>query len=85
MAKFKDVMRHDEELMRDEAKSEVKNVAASELFGSDLKDMRISVRMNSGKYNQFSKINKKMGASNSSVINMLVSEYIAKNKDMIGL
>lgn len=58
--------------------------AASLLLASHaVKDKRIAVRINSNTYNQFSEINRKIGATNSSVINMLVSEYILKYKNLL--
>lgn len=59
-------------------------VAAAKILASHAtKDKRMSVRINSTTYEQFDIINTKLGASNSSVINMLIAEYIMKYKELL--
>lgn len=58
--------------------------AASKILASHaVKDKRVSVRMSSQTYDQFALINSKLGASNGSVINMMVAEYVLKHKDLL--
>lgn len=47
------------------------------------KDTRMTFRVNSKIYNQFSEINQKIGSNNSVVINMFMADYIRKNKDLL--
>jgi predicted DNA binding CopG/RHH family protein len=58
--------------------------AASKILASHAtKDKRVSVRMSSQTYDQFALINSKLGASNGSVINMMVAEYVMKHRDLL--
>ena len=58
--------------------------AASKILASHAtKDKRMSVRINSTTYEQFDLINSKLGTSNSSVINMMIAEYIMKYKELL--
>ncbi len=68
----------------EEKKEQVNKPAASKILASHAtKDKRVSVRMSSQTYDQFALINSKLGASNGSVINMMVAEYVLKHKDLI--
>ena len=66
-----------------EKKAEQPAAAAKILASHATKDKRVSVRMNSATYDQFAEINAKLGTSNGSVINMLISEYIMKYKELL--
>lgn len=58
--------------------------AASKILASHAtKDKRMSIRINSTTYEQFDQINTKLGTSNSSVVNMMIAEYIMKYKDLL--
>lgn len=47
------------------------------------KDKQISAKVNTETYAAFSKINEAQGMSNNSVLNMLISQYVRANKDII--
>ena len=81
MASFKAVKGLIEE--QKEKKAEQPTTAAKLLASHSTKDKRVSVRMNSASYDQFAEINSKLGASNGSVINMLIAEYIMKYKELL--
>lgn len=47
------------------------------------KNKMISAKVNDAMYNQFSAINHARGASNNSILNMLISDYVAKHKSIL--
>ena len=47
------------------------------------KDKQISAKINSAVYEQFTKINKALGVSNNSAINMCITRYIRDNKAIL--
>ena len=68
----------------EEKKEQINKPAASKILASHAtKDRRVSIRMSSQIYDTFTLINSKLGASNGSVINMMVAEYVLKHKDLI--
>ncbi len=85
MAKnFKEL--YDVDKKPDEKKKESKSqssAAAAILSSHTTKDKRLSVRINTQMFNQFSEINAKLGASNGSVINTLMSQYVREHKDLL--
>lgn len=70
------------ELNKEEEKSVVKKIAKNK-SSDGLKDLTISVKVNSTTYEQFKAINKVLGASNNSCINTLISRYVLDNKNVI--
>lgn len=44
------------------------------------KNKMISAKVNDVTYQQFTKINQARGASNNSILNMLIADYVAANK-----
>lgn len=70
------------ELNKEEEKSVVKKIAKSK-SSDGLKDLTISVKVNSTTYEQFKAINKVLGTSNNSCINTLISRYVLDNKNVI--
>lgn len=81
MPSFKEV---NEMLQNTEKKQSEPVAAASKILASHaIKDKRIAVRVNSATYDQFNLINSKLGTSNGSVINMMIAEYIMKNKSLL--
>jgi hypothetical protein len=81
MASFKEV----KGLIEEQKEKRIEKSPAAKILAShSTKDKRVSVRMNSATYDQFADINSKLGASNGSVINMLISEYIMKYKELLG-
>ena len=44
------------------------------------KNKMISAKVNDMTYQQFTKINQARGASNNSILNMLIADYVAANK-----
>ncbi|MCF0228694.1 MAG: hypothetical protein HUJ76_03230 [Parasporobacterium sp.] len=60
-----------------------KSAAEAILSSTSTKDARMATRINSATYAQFTQINKKLGASNGSVVNMLVAQYINDHKDLL--
>ena len=79
MASFKEI----HQMQKAQQEKKVEPAAAKILASHSTKDKRVSVRMNSSTYDKFALINSKLGASNGSVINMLVAEYIMKYKDLL--
>lgn len=47
---------------------------------SSRKNKMISAKVNDVTYQQFTKINQARGASNNSILNMLIADYVAANK-----
>lgn len=43
----------------------------------------ISAKVNDVTYQRFSKINQARGASNNSILNMLIADYVAANKEYL--
>lgn len=79
---FKEVNKITEE--KEQTTSPKKEAAASKILAShSLKDKRISIRINSATYDKFALINSKLGTSNGGVVNMMISEYILKNKHLL--
>lgn len=61
--------------------TESKESAASKILAThSTKDKRVYARISESTYEQFNKINNKLGTNNSSVINVLIAEYILKYK-----
>lgn len=47
------------------------------------KNKMISAKVNDVTYQRFSKINQARGASNNSILNMLIADYVAANKEYL--
>lgn len=59
------------------------NTAAAILMSHSIKDRRMSFRISSSLYARFTEINTKLGASNGSVLNTLISQYIREHSDLL--
>lgn len=59
------------------------SAAASILSSHATKDKRLSIRVNSRVYTMFTEINSKLGASNGSVINTFITQYVREHKDLL--
>ncbi len=57
--------------------------AAAILATHSVKSARVSCRVSEDVFNNFTAINKKLGASKSSVLNTLIARYILENKDLL--
>jgi len=66
-----------EELEKKQQPKEKKDVVKK--ISSKTKTKMISAKVNAEKYAQFHMINRKIGVSNNSVINMLINNYIKEN------
>ena len=61
-----------------------KKAIVNKIVSSDSsKDKQISAKINSTVYEQFTKINKTLGVSNNSAINMCITRYIRDNKAIL--
>lgn len=47
------------------------------------KDKQISAKINSGVYEQFTRINKAMGISNNSALNLCITKYVRENRAIL--
>lgn len=47
------------------------------------KDKQISAKVNEKVYEQFTNINRAMGLSNNSAINMIINKYVRENKGIL--
>ena len=84
MATFKEATGISRETKEKEEKAVQVSAAASAILAAhDTKTARISARMASTTLAQFTYINKKRGATNSSILNTLVTNYIKENKDLL--
>lgn len=61
----------------------VNNAASALLAAHDTKTARITARVSESTLSQFTFINKRRGATNSSILNTLVTNYIKENKDLL--
>ena len=65
-------------------KEQPQKAAVTEILaGHSTKDKKFSFRISDSQLKQFTLINKKMGATNSSVINSLIAKYIFENKEIL--
>lgn len=62
---------------------QVSAAASALLAAHDTKNARITARVAETTLAQFTYINKKRGATNSSILNTLVTNYIKENKDLL--
>lgn len=70
---------------REEGKKEVKRTAVNRVgsLNKGSKDKQISAKVNEVVYKQFTDINKAMGLSNNSAINMIINKYVRENKGIL--
>lgn len=70
---------------REEGKKEVKRTAVNRVgsLNKGSKDKQISAKVNEAVYKQFTDINKAMGLSNNSAINMIINKYVRENKGIL--
>ncbi len=85
MASFKEVAGLNKE--KPEAEEQdilaASKAAAAILATHSAKTARIGCRISEDMFNKFTAINKKLGASKSSVLNTIVARYIMENKDLL--
>lgn len=82
---FKDVTKIVEDTQPEATISQpnTSNAATKILAAHAIKDKRLTFRINSSMYDQFTTINRKLGAASGSVINLLISGYIRDHKDLL--
>ena len=51
--------------------------------GNPKRDKRIDVRVTTKTYEEFTQITRYLGTTNSSVVSMLITEYIREHKDIL--
>jgi predicted DNA binding CopG/RHH family protein len=86
MASFKEVAGlKKEKFEADEEKdiSAASKAAAAILATHTVKSARVGFRISEEMLQQFTAINKKLGATNSSVLNTIVARYIMENKNLL--
>ena len=64
-----------------ETASVVKKAPVEKIISKDgAKDKQISAKVNMKMYNAFTTINKALGVSNNSALNMLIAKYVRENR-----
>ncbi len=82
MPTFKEIYQPETETKQ--KKEQPQKAAVTEILaGHSTKDKKFSFRISDSQLKQFTLINKKMGATNSSVINSLIAKYIFENKEIL--
>lgn len=84
MPSFKEIYEADQlKKKKDDQPAAKSNAAATILLTHTVKDRRLTFRISSQLYNQFSAINKQICASNGSIVNMLIAQYVREHQDML--
>jgi len=74
--------REEEEVKKDTKKATINRIAS---LNNGVKNKPISAKVNEVVYKQFTDINKAMGLSNNSAINMIINKYVRENKGILDL
>lgn len=74
-----------EAIEQEEEKEGVKRSPINKItsLNNGSKDKQISAKVNQVVYKQFTDINKAMGLSNNSAINMIINKYVRENKGIL--
>lgn len=70
---------------KEEGEKKVKRLTVNRVasLNNGSKDKQISAKVNEAIYKQFTDINKAMGLSNNSAINMIINKYVRENKGIL--
>lgn len=85
MASFKEVaqLKKEKPEVEEQETTVASKAAAAILATHSVKAARISCRVTEDMFGKFTSINRKLGTSNSSVLNTLIARYVMENKNLL--